>query len=46
MGLLEIKQFLSVKASFAGHVKHANSYNLLNKVGKINETNPFDYTRA
>ena len=46
MSLVEIKQFLSVQASFAGHIKHANSYNLLKKVGKINETNPFDYDRA
>lgn len=46
MELLEIKKFLSVKASFASHAKHANSYNLLNKVGAINEKNPFDYDRA
>jgi hypothetical protein len=41
MSLEEIKQFLSVQASFVGHIKHANSYNLQNKVGKINETDPF-----
>jgi len=29
-----------------GHAKHANSFNLLNKVGVLNETNPFDYDRA
>ncbi|CAA6826467.1 MAG: Retron-type reverse transcriptase [uncultured Sulfurovum sp.] len=46
MRLLEIKQFLSVKASFVGHCKHANSYNLNQKVGVLNETNPFDYARA
>jgi len=46
MGLVEINQFLSVQASFAGHIKHANSYNLLKKVGEIDETNPFDYDRA
>jgi len=46
MKLSEIKAFLSVKASFAGHAKHANSYKLLNKVGRLDETNPFDYTRA
>ena len=46
MELSEIKAFLSVKASFAGHTKHANSYNLLNKVGRLDETNPFDYTRV
>ena len=45
MGFAEIKDFLSVQASFEGHCKHANSYNLLNKVGKINETNPFDFDR-
>ena len=41
MGLEEIKKFLSVQASFVGHIKHSNSYNLLNKVGKIDEKNPF-----
>lgn len=46
MELSEIKAFLSVKASFEGHAKHANSYNLLNKVGQLDETNPFDYDRA
>ena len=46
MDLSEIKAFLSVKASFASHAKHANSYNLLKKVGELNEKNPFDYTRA
>ncbi len=45
MGLAQIKQFLSVQASFVSHAKHANSYNLMNKVGNINETDPFDYTR-
>jgi len=46
MSLLEIKTFLSVKASFVGHIKHANSYNLNQKIGALNETNPFDYARA
>ena len=46
MGLEEIKKFLSVQASFAGHIKHANSYNLMKKVGVINEKNPFDYDRT
>ena len=46
MGLEEIKKFLSVQASFAGHVKHANSYNLIQKVGVIDEKNPFDYDRT
>ena len=41
MGLEEIKKFLSVQASFVGHIKHANSYNLMNKVGKIDEKDPF-----
>jgi len=31
MGLEEIKEFLSVQASFASHAKHANSYNLMKK---------------
>jgi hypothetical protein len=46
MSLVEIKAFLSLQASFAGHAKHANSFNLLNKVGEIDEKNPFDYDRA
>ncbi len=46
MGLLEIKQFLSVKASFAGHASHANSYKLINKVGVINEKDPFSFDRC
>ena len=37
MELEEIKQFLSVQASFLGHCKHANSYNLIQKVGKTDE---------
>ncbi|WP_295421874.1 hypothetical protein [Sulfurovum sp.] len=57
MGLAQIKQFLSVQASFVSHAKHvtdrrdkcpwgANSYNLLKIVGELNERNHFDYTRA
>jgi len=46
MSLLEIKKFLSVQASFVSHIKHANSYNLNQKTGVLNETNPFDYDRA
>ena len=58
MNRSEIKQFLSVKASFVYQYKDtaltvgkkypwgANSYNLLNKIGAINENNPFDYDRA
>ena len=46
MNLEEIKAFLSVQASFVGHIKHADSFNLLNKVGKIDEKNPFDFDRA
>ena len=37
MSLEEIKQFLSVQASFEGHCSHANSKNLIKKVGKIDE---------
>ncbi len=37
MNLEEIKQFLSVQSSFTGHFSHANSYNLIKKVGKIDE---------
>ncbi|MEA1919947.1 MAG: reverse transcriptase/maturase family protein [Campylobacterota bacterium] len=43
MSLEEIKKFLSVQASFVGHIKHSNSYNLLKKVGTINETDPFSF---
>ena len=46
MQLAEIKEFLSVQASFVAHCKHVNSFNLYNKVGKIDETNPFDYDRC
>jgi hypothetical protein len=46
MGLEEIKKFLSVQASFASHSKHADSFNLLNKVGTLHENNPFDYART
>ena len=46
MSLAEIKEFLSVQASFASHIKHANSYNLQQKIGVIDEKNPFDYDRA
>jgi len=46
MNLAEIKQFLSVQASFASHIKHANSYNLNQYIGVLDETNPFDYDRA
>lgn len=45
MELEEIKQFLSVQASFFGHIKHANSFNLKKTVGEIDETSPFDYDR-
>ena len=46
MGLEEIKQFLSVQASFVGHSSHANSFNLRQKVGVLHENNPFDYDRC
>lgn len=58
MKLSEIKKFLSVKASFAPLCKAcaltvgkkcpwgANSFNLLNKVGRLDENNPFDVHRA
>jgi len=46
MNLEEIRAFLSVQASFVGHIKHADSFNLLNKVGKIDEKNPFDFDRT
>lgn len=37
MKLEEIKPFLSVQASFFGHIKHANSFNLKKKVGIIDD---------
>ena len=46
MSLEEIKEFLALQASFVGHIKHSNSYNLMKKVGEIDENNPFDYDRA
>ena len=46
MDLEEIKQFLSVQASFVGHCSHANSYSLVQKIGVLNENNPFDYDRT
>lgn len=46
MSLAEIKAFLSVQASFVSHIQHANSFNLYNKVGKVDENNPFDFDRA
>jgi len=46
MHLAEIKKFLSVQASFVSHTEHSNSFNLMNKVGQIDENNPFDYDRA
>jgi len=46
MKLEEIKKFLSVQASFVGHISHADSYNLKTKVGVVDESNPFDYDRA
>jgi len=46
MNLAEIKSFLSVQASFVSHTKHSNSFNLMNRVGVLDENNPFDYDRA
>ena len=46
MKLEEIKKFLSVQASFVSHIKHSNSFNLTNKIGVLNESNPFDFDRA
>lgn len=45
MPLSEIKEFLSVRASFESHIKHSNSYNLQKRVGELDENNPFDYDR-
>ena len=46
MQLAEIKSFLSVQASFVSHTEHSNSFNLMNRVGVLDENNPFDYDRA
>lgn len=46
MSLAQIKAFLSVQASFVGHIKHANSYNLNQHIGALHESNPFAYDRA
>jgi len=37
MSLAEIKEFLSVQASFASHARHAKSYNLMKNIGAIDE---------
>ena len=37
LSLEKIEKFLAVKASFLGHIKHSNSYNLKNKIGEIDE---------
>lgn len=42
MNLEEIKKFLSVLASFDGHIKHSNSYNLKQKVGMIDDKKYID----
>ena len=42
----EIKAFLSVQASFVSHIQHSNSFNLMKKVGVLDENNPFDYDRT
>ncbi len=46
MPLKNIKNFLSVQASFRSHLKHANSFRLNKKVGDIDEINPFNYDRV
>lgn len=46
MGLVEIKVFLSLQASFASHIKHANSYRLRQNIGVLKETDPFEYGRT
>jgi retron-type reverse transcriptase len=45
MSLEEIKPFLSLQASFVSHIQHANSFKLMNRVGVLDESNPFDYDR-
>ncbi len=43
MELSEIKQFLSVKASFISHAKHGNSYKLNNSIGVVHDKDPFNF---
>ena len=37
VSLEEIKKFVSIQASFLGHIKHSNSYNLKKTIGEIDE---------
>ena len=37
MSLEEIRSFLSVQASFKGHISHSNSYRLNLKIGVTND---------
>jgi RNA-directed DNA polymerase len=37
--------YAEINASFVGHIKHSNSYRLQQKVGAIDENNPFDYDK-
>ena len=46
MSLAEIKEFLSIQASFLAHAKYANSYNLIHTVGVMHESNPFNFDRS
>ncbi len=46
MQLEQIKDFLSVQASFVSCIQHSNSFNLMKKVGVLDENNPFNYDRA
>lgn len=41
MSLADINAFLAKKASFHGHAMHANSFNLLAKVGGLKDSDPF-----
>lgn len=43
MELEEIKRFLSVQASFLGHIRHANAHCLKTTIGALHETNPFSF---
>ena len=40
--LEKIKKFLSIQASFLGHIKHANSFNLLKKTGVTDDEKYID----
>lgn len=41
----EIERFAAVRASFAAHAKHADAFHLIQKLGALDENDPFIYDR-